>query len=156
MREVGRKRGIANKGKLHPHTLDARRIYAEYRQGILEKAQQLLRRHMIPAMGCTYVYKKVGENRVLVEDPLEIEEALNVIDDAEGYDESERSEAHYYYIVTKDPDWRAIESLMNRVFGKAVARLEYERVGGFGALENLSNEELLDITEGRVDCQRAE
>jgi hypothetical protein len=156
LREAGARGGAKSRGKLSPKTLETNRVLAEYRQQILKQVAVLLRRNMIPAMGCTYVYKRVEEKRgktifvekVLVEDPHEIEMALNMIDQAEGYDKNGKDGAPYYYIVVKDPDWRAIESLMNRVFGKAKETVDLNARHSMGQFESMSNDELINLIEG--------
>lgn len=114
----GRKIGV----KL-PKTLAKEAIQKEVNQQIMLKAVDIVKATMLPALGMNFVYRidevvnekgKVTERKhVLVEDPKEIAKAL---------DEMEAGGTHpddaYYYVTTKAPEYKAGESLLNRLLGK--------------------------------------
>lgn len=96
---------------------------------IYRKTAPLIRAGMMSAMGQNFVYrideeedskgKVISRKHVLVEDPHEIAEALDRIEEG-GKDPEDK----YYYVTTKEPDIRAIEALLNRGFGKPKESLE--------------------------------
>ena len=82
---------------------------------------EIVAQHMIlPAVGMTFVYKKEAGRSTRVEDPDEICTALNAIDNNGGF----VGEGLYYYITTKEPDYRAGEAILNRAIGKVPDKVE--------------------------------
>lgn len=105
---AGRKHG----SKL-PKTLEKEKVLKQLNQRVLKHAHRLFNAQMNVAAGCTFLYKIIrrGKKRVHVKvtDENEIRDYLDGKFE-EGQD--------YYYITTKEPNNLAIESMMNRVFGK--------------------------------------
>lgn len=98
------------------------RIESAARDLIAAKAMPLVRAAMIPAMGQTFVYRideeenergKKIRKHILCTDPDEIAKALDAIEEG-----GEDPEGNYYYVTAKEPDYKAIEMLMSRAFGK--------------------------------------
>lgn len=131
--KLGRKVGIRT-----PKTLAREAIEREMKNKIMERAMPLVRAAMIPALGQNYVYKIVEEKspdrilinkqkgtqtikagkilsrkHVLVTDPEEIALALDQMEEGASHPDDA-----YYYVTTKEPDHKAIETLWNRAFGK--------------------------------------
>lgn len=114
------------KGKLDKKTLEKLEILRAYKQRILQNADKLFNAQVALAQGISYLYRvdEVGEGKnkkrehVLVTDPEEIKQVLDETDGAGGV-----CEDHYYYITTKTPDNKAIDSMLDRVFGKATQLL---------------------------------
>lgn len=131
--KLGRKVGIRT-----PKTLAREAIEREVKNKIMERAMPLVRAAMIPALGQNFVYKiveeksddrisinkKTGEQKitpgkilsrkhVLVTDPEEIALALDQMEEGASHPDDA-----YYYVTTKEPDHKAIETLWNRAFGK--------------------------------------
>lgn len=126
---AGRKKGGKNKD-----TLAKEVIYAQYRQRVMKAADKLFNAQFSLAQGVQYVYRideqEIGngntkKTHVLVTDPEEIKELL---DEHEGGD-GEVNGA-YYYITAKDPDTRAIDSMLDRTFGKAIQGVEMSGKNG--------------------------
>lgn len=130
---AGRKKGGKNAA-----TLEKEAVYAAYRQRVMQNADLLLDSQLHLAKGLTYLYKiekkkKVGprggvsyeaQRPVLVTDPEEMRayiEGTLVEGDAE--DENDPG-ATYYYLTAKDPDNRAIDSMLDRSFGKAISTVQ--------------------------------
>lgn len=100
------------------------------------------------AVGQTFIYRldeeeKIGakgtkytvKTPVLVTDPGEISDAIDFL-------EGNGSTDNYYYITTKEPDVRAIDSLMNRAYGRAKESVELsgEIKGIVGLITSLDND----------------
>lgn len=127
---AGRKKGGKN-----PATLEREKVLEEIRQQIMQRAAPLVRAAFIPAMGVNFVYRidetknekgrVVHKEHVLVEDPHEIAMALDQIEEG-----STDPEDKYYYVSSKAPDFRAVEMLMARVFGKSKDMLEVTNPDG--------------------------
>ena len=100
----------------------------------LAQAETVARAMMLPAVGLTFIYKKtqyknekgkaLRQETVRVEDPNEILVALNAINDNGGVVDDDESEHVYYYITTKEPDYRAGEAILNRSIGKVADKVE--------------------------------
>ena len=128
-RENGKKGGRP-KGSKNKATLERERVLAALRQRTLEHADILFDAQLALARGLTYLYKiekyyeGKGKNRVLkrkkpqlVTSQLEIEAYLARQVDEGDMDDPEDT---YFFITTKDPNNQAIDSLLDRTFGKAM------------------------------------
>lgn len=115
-------KGGRPKGSKDKATIERERILAEYRNKIMQHANILFKNQMHLAQGVSYLYKFVkGKQKAqLVEDPKEIEQYIlsemgQVIQKEDKLDK----EAQYYFITTEKPDNRAIDSMLDRTFGRA-------------------------------------
>jgi hypothetical protein len=100
----------------------------------LAQAETVARAMVLPAVGLTFIYKKtqyknekgkaLRQETVRVEDPNEILTALNAINDNGGVVDNDESEHVYYYITTKEPDYRAGEAILNRAIGKVAEKVD--------------------------------
>lgn len=96
----------------------------------MERAITLFDAQFLQAMGTTHLFrveKRKGEpdRHVLVESTSEIRRFL----DEHGQEGSGLIDEQYYYISTKDPDFRAADSILDRTFGKAAQSLVGKDVG---------------------------
>lgn len=114
-------------GSMNKKTKELKVLDEEFRGRILNSIHDLLTAQFNIAKGASYLYRIDVENgekhHFLVEDPDEIK---NVLDECEGtgtFDE------HYYYITTKAPDNRALDSLIDRVFGKVPQKSDVKLSG---------------------------
>lgn len=131
------KKGGRPKGKKNKATLEKEAILREYRQKVLESADILFGSQLHLARGQTYLYKiekelqigpKGGKKYIkskpkLVTEQWEIESYLmgHIVDgDA---DDDQDPDSTYYFLTTKDPDNRAIDSMLDRTFGRATQPL---------------------------------
>jgi len=117
------------KGDKEKKTIEREVALELYQQGILNELKPLMNAHFAIAKGTQivlareWVYdkkkrKKVRGGRfVRVTDEFEVEELLNS-KEIEGKD--------YYVIFTQDPNPKALEDLMSRVFGKSKETVELE------------------------------
>ena len=114
----GRPKGSKNKA-----TIESKIIEEEFKDRILLNIQELLTSQMNIAKGASYLFRideeksskgtVLQKHHVLVEDPNEI---LAFLDELEGG--SGVVDDNYYYITTRAPDNRALDSLIDRVFGR--------------------------------------
>jgi hypothetical protein len=121
---AGRKKGSKNKA-----TLEKQAVLAEFNQRVLAKADDLFNAQFKLATGSQRVFRidetRDGKGKVLkrehvwVTDPAEIKRLL---DDHDG--ESGDVDGTFYYFQAVVPDNKAIDSLMNRTFGRAKESME--------------------------------
>lgn len=140
-RENGKKGGRP-KGKKTQAVLERDAVLKEFRQRVARLTDRLLDAQLTRALGQTFLYKvekyyetvtddKGKQRRVLRRKPPELVteeweirayldgEVKSVDLDDEGVDPKD-PEATYYFLTTKEPDSKAIDSMLNRTFGKAV------------------------------------
>lgn len=113
------------KGSKDASTLEKEKQFEIFRQLTLQRVKPLFEAQMNLARGVTYMFRieegpKGAREHVLVTDPDEIGDILAQMDgDASGtYNDQ------YYYLTTKLPDNRALDSLLDRAFGKPTQAVE--------------------------------
>lgn len=124
--EISKKRAAAGRAKRGTRSLKVlTRIKLEQAANdiVIAKAEKMVVAQIGNALGQRFVYrideefsdrgKVISRKHVLVNDPDEIEIALDAID-ADGVSQDEK----YYFITTKEPDTKAFDVLMSRAFGK--------------------------------------
>ena len=107
---AGRKKGGMNK-----ETLEKHKVEKELRQRIMKNAQRILDKQLHLAEGCSFLFcttttKKGVKNTELITSEEVIREYLD--------GELDEGDNEYYYITSQKPDGRALENLLDRVFGK--------------------------------------
>jgi len=112
---AGRKKGTKNAA-----TLEKEAVLKAFRQRAMKRAIQLFDAQYLVAMGTTHLFRiekhKGGKDEhVLVTNEHEIKQFL----DEHGQNGSGLIEDTWYYISTKDPDYKAGDSILDRTFGKA-------------------------------------
>jgi hypothetical protein len=117
--------GFKRRGFTPSEVILASDVEEEFKNRIAFSAHKLLAAQMSVALGTQHLYKKVkclSENgkdeifkHVLVSDPTEIRQFLDDPLMTNGED--------YYYISVKEPDTKAIDSLMDRLLGKASTKI---------------------------------
>lgn len=111
----GRPAGSKNKA-----TKEKEAIEREFKRKIMRSVNRLFNAQMHLAEGTKYLWRidkdKDGNKKkpALVTSPAEIESFLR----------DEVDEDSYYYISTGRPDNRAIDSMLDRLFGKAVQNID--------------------------------
>lgn len=115
-------KGGRPKGSKDKATIEKERVLAEYRKKIMQHADILFKNQMHLAQGVSYLYKfvKGKQKPQLVTDPKEIEQYIltEMGEKIEKEDKIDKS-AVYYFITTDKPDNRAIDSMLDRTFGRA-------------------------------------
>lgn len=112
--------------------------HKQLQQFVLQNVRPLFQAQLSLAKGISHIYRvsigpKGGRSEPeLVTDQDELHEAIQAIDVGGGYgdvaqdDGGENEEAithRYYFLSTKAPDNKAIDSLIDRAFGKSVTRI---------------------------------
>lgn len=87
--------------------------------------------------GKTYTVKE----HVVVSDPDEMVEVLDELDGGAG-----KVKNNYYYLTVEDPDNRAIDSLIDRTFGRAAQYIDHSTKG-----EKLNNTTAVTFIDGSKD-----
>lgn len=111
------KKGGRPAGSLNKATIEKKEAEKQFIARVVKSVDKLFNAQMSIAQGCNYLYRieETGEGKnkakkhVLVTSPEEIK----------AYLDGEVDENDYYYITTHTPDNKAIDSLMDRAFGKA-------------------------------------
>lgn len=123
-RQPGAGRPVGSKNK---STLEKQAAEKELHNRILGSVDRLFNAQLSLAQGVSHVYRidEVGEGKQkkrehnLVTDPDEIKSFLDECDGGNG-----TVDGAYYYITTKEPDNKAIDSMLDRVFGRATNKTE--------------------------------
>lgn len=145
-------------GGMNAKTKELKFFEEELRQRVLKTMHPLLDAQFNLAKGCTYLYvirtevgPKGGRVKLppeLVTNAAEIEEFL-----AGSF---EGSQDEYYYLTTEKPDNKAIDSLLDRTFGRAVQAVKGPGPGGVFEIVELDpkkyarilQREIRDLEEG--------
>jgi hypothetical protein len=142
-RENG-KRGGRPKGSRSKATLEREAVLAAFRERAMRIADILLDSQLTLAKGQTFLYK-IEKEKVkgpkggisyqrkrpeLVTDQWEIESYLEGLIEEGDADNDQDPGATYYFITTKEPNNMAIDSILDRTFGKSVSRTELSGPGG--------------------------
>ena len=129
------------KGKMTPETLERMRVEKQLKSRIYQKAGRLFKSMLEAAEGESFVFRidkgeKGKPEHNLVTDPKEIADFLNETEGTPG-----EVDGNYYYIKTKSSDWRAIEAIYDRGFGKSNQNIEVDvKVNKY---DELSEDELI-------------
>lgn len=128
-------KGGRPKGKKNPATLEKEAVLKVYRERIMRNADILFDSQVSIAQGIQFLFKiekewiQTGKNKgfwknkkpILVEDKEEIRAFLERrLEQGDPQDDS-NSGATYYFITTKEPNNFAIDSMLDRAFGKPKA-----------------------------------
>jgi hypothetical protein len=117
---AGRRKGSANRT-----TLERAAVLQAFRDRVAKNADQLLNAQMSLAVGTALLFRVDKDDKgkslpaVQVTDPNEIK----------GYIDGDVDQDTYYFITTKLPDNKAIDSLLDRTFGKAEGKLDVTSAG---------------------------
>lgn len=134
----GKRPGSGRKpGKKLAKTLEREKVLDAMRQRIMRISDRLLDKQLVLANGQQFLYRidktwvKTGkgetsgywrnEKPVLVEGEMEIRSYLEELSD-EANGDIERNDdpsAAYYFITTKEPNNQALDSMLDRTFGKS-------------------------------------
>ena len=133
---AGRPDGVPNKA-----TIEQKIIEEEFKQRVLKSMDVLINSQMNLAQGCQMLFKihtdennkgtKIKSKPELITCQSEIEKYL-----AGDYDSNSDD---YYFITTSQPDNRALDSLIDRVFGKSVSKTEITGANGKDLIVNIMN-----------------
>jgi hypothetical protein len=136
------------KGPLPPERLEALAVKREFQQRVMKNAEELFNAQYNLAKGEQYLMCKYetgsGKNRKTVTEVVTDPETIRAYINGELEDEDE-----YYYISTKPAVGAAIDSLLDRTFGKADQKIGMEHSGKVG--REVDEEELDAIIRRAID-----
>lgn len=139
-RIAGRKGGLNKKGKKSKHVIDREKIYEQIKEVGASRAKRLLDVQTILATGGIKIFRidydinikyvGKGESKHAVRERVARKPALvtreteitAVLDHEYGdgaHTEDPNTETEHFFVVTKDPENKAIDSILDRTFGKA-------------------------------------
>lgn len=144
---INGKRGGRPKGTRTKAALERDKVMAAWRQRVFQFADALLDSQMTLARGQTFLYKVEKEwvqtgkggffkkkRPVIVEDPEEIRAFIEREGEGANPDEDQDGGDIFYYLTTKEPSNQAIDSMLDRAAGKAIATTQVQGANG-GPLE---------------------
>lgn len=123
MKNGGKRPGAGRpKGGKNKATLEKQKVQEAFNQRVMQKADVLFNAQLTLALGSMKVFRideteqdgKTKREHVHVTDPEEIKALLDEHDGLNGV-----VDGVYYYFVDVSPDNKAIDSMLNRVFGRA-------------------------------------
>lgn len=130
----GRPKG--SKGKT---TIEREQALKEFQDGVTRRAKTLMNVQSMLAFGTIKIFridtetvgkgknkKTIKKRPVLVESE---EEIINVLDYEYGQGDNPNDDEVYYFVTTKDPENKAIDSLLDRTFGKPKENLTVKHEG---------------------------
>lgn len=139
LKEAGRKGGTKKKGSKSAHVLDREQALEAYKQGVIKSSRTLLNVQKMLAFGSIKVFRidthweQNGKSKVKVRSKPQLvindDEIIEALDYEYGDGESPNDDTTFYFVTTKDPDQRAIDSLLDRTFGKAKESMEIKHSG---------------------------
>lgn len=154
----GRRPGAGRpKGSKNLSTIEREEALESWKSDVAKRTRGLLQAQTILAVGCIKVFcihshwEGSGKNRRLVKGKPKVVESeweiIKALDYEYGDGDSPNTDTEYYFVSTKDPDNSAIDSLLNRTFGKPKESVAVEHSGkislaellGKGALDNNGN-----------------
>lgn len=137
MAKGGRRPGAgAKKGQKHATTLEREHVLSSYRQRVMAKVDELFNSQFHKAKGAYQIFKRIEGDKGkvdyrLVTDPDEI---IAVLSKGRG-DDCEIDDT--YYTIEKIPaDNIAINSMLDRTFGKAAQSIEVKTDNDLQSLAN--------------------
>lgn len=110
------------KGKLEPQTIERHKVLEAFRIRVAKNADRLFDAQMSIAMGVSYLYRikkdEKGNSKKpeLITDPMVISAYLD--------GDYEDCQDEYYYISTERPNNQAIDSMLDRTFGKPDSKVD--------------------------------
>lgn len=124
------KLGGRPKNRKNNKTLEKEEARQLWRQMVFERLTPLFEAQMSLARGTSYLYRieenaKGGREHVIVTDPDEIGDILSQMDEGLPGVYNDK----YYYITTKPPENRAIDSLVDRAMDKPTQHTDHTTLG---------------------------
>jgi hypothetical protein len=121
--ETGKKKG--NRKNLIPFKERQQETEESLKRIIMSKADTLVRAGIMTAIGTTNIYKidPLTKKSVLVISPAEQAKAIDGMREsgqnmAYLSDDEDNGRSKYFFATVKEPDYRAIDMLLNRAYGR--------------------------------------
>ena len=139
-------------GSKNPETIEKEKVLAQVRQRVARSADKLMDSQMNLAQGCQFLF--VIETKVIKVDGgklIEKKEKPRIVTNPETIadylaGDLDEEEDEYYFMTTQKPDNKALDSLMDRTFGKSSQNVNLNLTDGLTPTEEekTTTEELLD------------
>ena len=133
------KKGGRPRGRKNNLTIEREEYLERFKNTVAKRSASLLSAHTVLATGSIKVFvirtrlEGSGKNKRVVKDRPELvtgeDEIINALDYEYGDGDNPNDEENYYFVSTKDPDNQAINSLMDRTFGKPKESKEVKHSG---------------------------
>ena len=123
----GKREGAGRaKGSMNKATKEQKIVEAEFKQRVLASMDKLINSQMNLAQGCQMLFKIHTETDSKGKTTRNKPELVTCQDEIEKYlaGDYETDTEDYYFITTEKPDNKALDSLIDRVFGKATNKME--------------------------------
>ena len=137
------KRGIKNKS-----TIDREKVLQLAKDIVAGRTRRLIDTQTLLAMGTIKVfvirYEMIGKKKVAKKPELVTgeEQIINALHYEYADGESPNDNDEYYFVTTKDPDNQAINSLLDRTYGRSTENKVVSIEKGMGALlDEIEDEE---------------
>lgn len=137
------------KGRKNDITLEREAFLEEWKNAVARRTKTLLNVQTLLAVGSIKVFCIITEvdakgvqRRSKPELVVDDEEIIAALDYEYGDGDSLNDEERYYFVTTKDPDNAAINSLMDRTFGKPKESVDLKHSGGIGLADLLGKSAL--------------
>lgn len=155
-RRIGAGRPIGSLGKA---TKEQKIIEDEFKNRILNNIHELLNAQMNIAKGSSYLFKVVetGEGKEVKREHVLVtssKEISSFLDEMQGADVGVVDDT-YYYITTKQPDNKALDSLIDRVLGKSRQTTDITS-GGKSFIPNTEEEKKIDDALDKLNIGQLE
>lgn len=141
LRKIGSKGGKARKGKKNKNTVEREAIANQIKDVIAMRSHNLINAQTVLGMGAIKVFridsyyvgkKKVRKEPVIVTKDDELIKVMDWVYGTQSVDPNDQDT--YYFVITKDPDNKAIKDMLDRGFGKATENKTITLEKGIGAI----------------------
>lgn len=118
-------------GRLNDSTIKKKAVESALHERIMERADEIISNQLQLSRGHSYLFRIDQDDKgrkqkpVLVTNPEEIIGYLSKENDISGWGD-EIDGSSYYYVTTEKPDNKAIDSMLDRVFGRATQKQQID------------------------------
>jgi hypothetical protein len=125
----------------NPATIEREEALRQFKEKVAKNAQRLFNNQMHLAEGVSYLYRIHTNSKGVREKPELITSTYTIEHYLSGELDEEKDD--YYFITTERPDNKAIDSMLDRTFGRAAQSIDVTSDGeSLSPINKLSDEEL--------------
>lgn len=155
----GRRKGAGrSEGSKNKATLEQKEVKKAFIERVNKNADKLFNAQFTVAVGTQMLFMIKTDSKGNKRKPeivTDVETISRFLDENEGMSGTLDDDTEYYFMTTSRPDNAAIESLVNRSFGKATDKVEVEHTGEIKTRQ-LSDEELEKRIKGYLGRKKDE
>lgn len=150
-----RPNGGRPKGSVNRKNMEAKEALDHFKNRVHKQVDKLFIAQSRKALGESFLYRKyeegTGAKRHTVTELVTDQETIIAFLNGDLDEDKEKDE--FFYISTKPADNMAIDSLLNRAFGRPKETVDLKNNGGsFGDVRDMSDDELRSIIENRLNA----